>query len=53
MPCTHRERAGDIIHLGALGKHIIVLNLYKMAHELLDLKISYADRPTTQMVGEL
>lgn len=44
---------GDIIYLHALGKDIVVLNSYKVAHDLIDKKPIYAGRPTFQMVGEL
>ncbi|KDQ21382.1 hypothetical protein BOTBODRAFT_168660 [Botryobasidium botryosum FD-172 SS1] len=48
-----RETFGDIIHLEALGTHIIVLNSYKAARELLDLRVAYADRPVRIMDCEL
>lgn len=44
---------GDIIYLYALGKEIVVLNSYKVAHDLVDKRPIYAGRPTFQMVGEL
>lgn len=44
---------GDIVHLQALGQHIIVINSYKVASELLGQKLVYADRPAFQMIGEL
>lgn len=44
---------GDIVHLQALGQHIIVINSYKVASELLGQKLAYADRPAFQMIGEL
>lgn len=38
--------SGDVIHLKVLGKHIIVLNSYKAASELLDNRgAKYSSRP--------
>ncbi|KDQ14673.1 hypothetical protein BOTBODRAFT_159106 [Botryobasidium botryosum FD-172 SS1] len=49
-----KKTIGDIVHLEALGNHIVVLNTYKTARDLLDLRSSaYADRPTSWMIGEL
>ncbi|KDQ14783.1 hypothetical protein BOTBODRAFT_32546 [Botryobasidium botryosum FD-172 SS1] len=44
---------GDIIHMEALGTHILVLNSYKASRDLLELKSAYADRPVSWMIGEL
>jgi len=48
-----RERFGDIIHLKVPGIHLIALNSYKAAHDLLDLSHKYADRHSFVMVDEL
>ncbi|KDQ21383.1 hypothetical protein BOTBODRAFT_25823 [Botryobasidium botryosum FD-172 SS1] len=50
---TGKKKLGDIIHLDAFGTHIIVLNSYKAARELLDLRLAYADRPVRVMDCEL
>ncbi|KDQ13185.1 hypothetical protein BOTBODRAFT_175790 [Botryobasidium botryosum FD-172 SS1] len=48
-----KEKYGDIIHLSALGDHIVVVNSYQTAHELMGQRSIYSDRPTLTMVGEL
>ncbi|KDQ14781.1 hypothetical protein BOTBODRAFT_174606 [Botryobasidium botryosum FD-172 SS1] len=48
-----RKTHGDIIHLEALGNHIIVLNSYKTAHDIVALKSIYADRPISPMISVL
>jgi hypothetical protein len=47
------DMTGDVIYVQALGRPIVILNSYKAAHDLLDKKVSYADRPKFHMVGEL
>ncbi|VDC05155.1 unnamed protein product [Peniophora sp. CBMAI 1063] len=45
---------GSIIHLSALGLHIVVLNDQQVARDLLDKRSAiYSDRPTMAMAGEL
>ncbi|KDQ16088.1 hypothetical protein BOTBODRAFT_144787 [Botryobasidium botryosum FD-172 SS1] len=48
-----REKYGDILHLEALGNHIIILNSYKAMHDLLDLRQIYSGRHPLQMVDIL
>ncbi|KDQ11859.1 hypothetical protein BOTBODRAFT_189554 [Botryobasidium botryosum FD-172 SS1] len=48
-----KKAFGDVIHLSAFGNHIVVLNTYESAHELLHLRSSYTSRPVTQMVGKM
>ncbi|KAJ3928170.1 MAG: cytochrome P450 [Lentinula lateritia] len=49
-----RKYESDIIHLGALGNSIVVLNSIKAVNDLLDIKSSiYSSRPRTVMLGEL
>lgn len=44
---------GDVIHLTALGKHILILNSFEAAKELLDQKSAiYSDRPYFPMLME-
>ncbi|KDQ16084.1 hypothetical protein BOTBODRAFT_157338 [Botryobasidium botryosum FD-172 SS1] len=45
--------SGDVIHLEALGSHVVVLNSYKAMHELLDLRSIYSDRHTLEMANNL
>lgn len=48
------EFEGDIVHFSVLGKHIIVLNSYAAAYDLLLRRSAiYSDRPRLPMVGEL
>ncbi|EED82914.1 predicted protein [Postia placenta Mad-698-R] len=45
---------GDILHLDALGQHIIVINSAKVARELLDKRSAiYSGRPHLVMAGDL
>ena len=47
-------RSGNIIHISALGLHIVVLNDQQVARDLLDKRSAiYSDRPTMAMAGEL
>ncbi|KAJ3740433.1 cytochrome P450 [Lentinula detonsa] len=49
-----RRYKSDIIHLGALGNSIVILNSARIANELLDKRSSiYSSRPFTVMLGEL
>jgi hypothetical protein len=46
--------SGPIVHVQALGKHIIVLNTLEVITDLLDRRRKiYSDRPVFQMAGEL
>ena len=45
--------SGDIIHLNAMGQHIIVLNSYKVALDLIGQRAIYADRPSFYVLCEL
>lgn len=46
------DRTGDIIHLSALGKHIVVVNSIEKAVDLLDKRSSnYSDRPDIPMAN--
>ncbi|KAI0029065.1 cytochrome P450 [Vararia minispora EC-137] len=48
------KKYGDLVHLNVLGQHIIVINSYRAAVEMLDRKGSiYSDRPTFVMGSEL
>ncbi|KAI0319683.1 cytochrome P450 [Amylostereum chailletii] len=43
-----RERYGDVMHLNAMGRSIIILNSQKAAADLLDRRaVLYSDRPRT------
>lgn len=45
---------GDVAYFSALGSHIIVLNSYDAAFDLLSRRSAiYSDRPTLPMAGEL
>ncbi|KIJ25480.1 hypothetical protein M422DRAFT_38684 [Sphaerobolus stellatus SS14] len=47
------EKYGDVVHVRALGKHIIILNSYKAATELLHQRGSiHSSRPQTPMVHD-
>ncbi|KAK7034768.1 hypothetical protein VNI00_012175 [Paramarasmius palmivorus] len=49
-----KEDYGSIVHLSALGRHIVVLNDVATSVELLEKRgYNYADRPHFPMVGEL
>ncbi|KDQ06957.1 hypothetical protein BOTBODRAFT_167514 [Botryobasidium botryosum FD-172 SS1] len=48
-----KEKYGNIMHLEALGTHVIVLNSYKAMHDLLNSKPIYADRHTSMMADTL
>ncbi|KXN81512.1 O-methylsterigmatocystin oxidoreductase [Leucoagaricus sp. SymC.cos] len=48
------KQYGDIIHLGALGKHIVVLNSIEAANELCgERSATYSSRPHLTMLVEL
>ena len=45
---------GDLVYLSAMGQHIILLNSYKVAYDLLVQRAAiYSDRPRAVMVGEM
>lgn len=45
---------GSIVHFFGLGKHIVVLNSYNAAYDLLFRRsATYSDRPTWPMLGEV
>ncbi|KJA17691.1 hypothetical protein HYPSUDRAFT_146170 [Hypholoma sublateritium FD-334 SS-4] len=45
---------GDLVFLSALGRHILVLNSFETAKELLDKRsVNYSDRPQSTMSHEL
>jgi hypothetical protein len=45
---------GDIVHVEALGTHIVVINSHKVAFEMLEKKGKlYSERPTLMMAGRL
>ncbi|KIJ57025.1 hypothetical protein M422DRAFT_102712, partial [Sphaerobolus stellatus SS14] len=47
------KQYGDVTHVAALGKHIIVLNSIKACNELLDQRSAiYSDRPSLPMIEE-
>ena len=48
-------RAGsDVVYFNALGSHLVVLNKFEAARELLDKKGSiYSSRPRLVMINEL
>ncbi|KDQ14771.1 hypothetical protein BOTBODRAFT_132169 [Botryobasidium botryosum FD-172 SS1] len=48
-----KKQLGNIIYLNAMGQHIIILNSYEVAHELLGRRAIYSDRPKLQMASEL
>ncbi|KDQ16173.1 hypothetical protein BOTBODRAFT_107607 [Botryobasidium botryosum FD-172 SS1] len=48
-----KKSYGDIVHLEAMGDHIIILNSYRTAHDLVGLRAAYADRPVSQMISIL
>lgn len=50
----HPSLESDIIHLGALGNSIIILNSFKAVNDLLEKRSAiYSSRPSTVMLGEL
>ncbi|KZT32144.1 cytochrome P450 [Sistotremastrum suecicum HHB10207 ss-3] len=62
LPKSHEWRTylewgkayGDVVHVSALGRHIIVLNSHKAAFDLLEKRSAiYSERPTLPMGGEL
>ncbi|KZT32443.1 hypothetical protein SISSUDRAFT_1028479 [Sistotremastrum suecicum HHB10207 ss-3] len=62
LPKSHEWRTylkwgkiyGDVVHVSALGRHIIVLNSHEAALDLLDKRSAfYSERPTLTMGGEL
>jgi len=52
--CHDSTVSGDISHIEIMGKHIVVLNSFDVAMEMLHKKSSkYSDRPILPMCGEL
>lgn len=50
---THRI-SGDVMHVEALGQHIIILNSVESANELFERRSStYSDRPEAVMLNNL
>ncbi|EPS95741.1 hypothetical protein FOMPIDRAFT_1053918 [Fomitopsis schrenkii] len=47
-----KKQYGDIVHLNLLGKHVVVLNSYETAKDVLE-QSKYSDRPHFTMAGEL
>lgn len=48
------SEGSDILHLGALGKHIVVLNSIEAANDLCgERSVTYSSRPHLTMLGEL
>ncbi|KAI0753232.1 CyP450 monooxygenase [Daedaleopsis nitida] len=46
------ERFGDVVHLQLLGQHIIVLNSYEAASDILDKRAAnYSDKPPSAMAS--
>ena len=42
---------GDVVHVNAMGQHIVYLNTYEAACDLLEKRTSkYSDRPMTEMI---
>lgn len=41
------------MHLEALGNHILILGSYEKAHEVLDMRAAYSDRPNSPMLCDL
>ncbi|KDQ17051.1 hypothetical protein BOTBODRAFT_53664 [Botryobasidium botryosum FD-172 SS1] len=48
-----RKEFGDIIHLKVPGNHLVILNSYKAAHDLLDLSPKYIDRHQLAIADQL
>lgn len=45
---------GDVVHVSALGRHLIILNSHEAAIELLEKRSSiYSERPILPMAGEM
>ena len=43
--------AGEVVHVNAIGQHIIHLNKYEVAFDLLERRSAkYSDRPLTEMI---
>ena len=60
MPKSHEyltytkwgKEYGDVVHVSALGRNIVVLNSSKAANELDQRSATYADRPYMPMLQE-
>jgi hypothetical protein len=61
LPTSHEYRTytlwgkeyGNVVHVNALGQHIIVLNSFEAANELMDQRSAiYSDRPYIPMFHE-
>lgn len=52
---SHLSRTGsDIVYLNVLGSHIVVINSFEAARDLLDRKgVLYSSRPRLVMIKEL
>ncbi|KAI5822527.1 cytochrome P450 [Schizophyllum commune Tattone D] len=49
-----RERYGDVVHLEIFGKHMIILNTFEAAQDLMERRSAiYSDRPRFVMLAEL
>lgn len=46
------RNSGNIVHLNLLGKHVVVLNSYDIAKDVLE-QSRYNNRPHFTMAGEL
>lgn len=44
---------GDIVHLCIFGQHIVILNSYESATDLLTKRGTHSGRPSTVMIGEM
>ena len=50
--CSRCVDPGDIVHLNLMGKHVVVLNSFEVAKDVLE-QSKYSDRPHFTMAGEL
>ncbi|KDQ07018.1 hypothetical protein BOTBODRAFT_39161 [Botryobasidium botryosum FD-172 SS1] len=48
-----KKTYGDIVHAQAFGQHLVILNSYQLASQLLGPRALYSDRPQFQFLGEL
>ena len=47
-------RPGDVVHLEIFGKHMIILNTFEAAQDLMEKRSAiYSDRPRFVMLAEL
>ena len=54
LTITDQHRAGDVIHLRVLDKHVIVLNSFEATNELFEKRSAiYSDRPDMPMLVDL